>query len=285
MTLKSLLVPVEECDGLNAQLTTALLAAKLFGSHIDGVAPRLIIEAYGFGDGMGAAAGAAIESFEQEADEKAERAEAAFRAFMDQQKVAWEESAAPSAHPTVDWLPDGPRGNEAAGELARLYDMTVLARPVAHAMVPRIALLESVLFECGRPILVAPPQAPASLGETILIAWNGSTESARALTFARPFLERAKRVVVLSVEGGSVMGPEAADVEKSLRRGGIAAEAKVIGPGSLSVGEAILSEADALNADLVVKGAYTHSRLRQMIFGGATHHLLAEADLPVLMAH
>jgi nucleotide-binding universal stress UspA family protein len=82
-----------------------------------------------------------------------------------------------------------------------------------------------------------------------------------------------------------VPGPSAAELARNLQRHGLAVEWREVPPGSRSVGEAILAEARAVEADLLIKGAYTQSRLRQMIFGGATSHILAEAELPVLMAN
>ena len=282
--MKSILVPAEEGAGLVGQLTTALLAA-VGGGHIDGVAPRSVMGAYVFAEGMSVAATSALDSFEQEEDGRAERAATAFRDFMNARGVAWGDPLGASDEPSADWLAETAAGDEAIGQLARLYEVTVLARPVADAPVPRLALLETVLFESGRPVLVAPPEAPERLGEVILVAWNGSTESARALTYAQPLLARAKKVVVLTVEGGSVAGPNAGEVERALVRAGVAAEVTGARPEGRSVGETILAEAEAAGADLLVKGAYTQSRLRQMIFGGATSHILAKASLPVLMAH
>jgi nucleotide-binding universal stress UspA family protein len=100
-----------------------------------------------------------------------------------------------------------------------------------------------------------------------------------------PFLKGADHVLVLEVEGGSVPGPSAQDVQTYLTRNGISSEANSVEPGGVEIGQAILDEAAAQNADMIVKGAYTHSRLRQFIFGGATKHLLTNADIPVLMAH
>ncbi len=285
MVMNSVLVPVEDCPGLPAQLATALLLAKRFNSHIDGVAPRALISAYGFADAMSAAAATTLEIFEQEEAARAERAEIAFRDFMRERKLAWGDPLTPSDRPTAEWLGEVPSGDDTIGQLARLYDVTVLARPVADADVPRSALLEAVLFDCGRPVLMAPPTAPKALGEVVLVAWNGSTESARAVTFAEPLLSRASRVVVLAVEGGSVPGPSAEEVERSLCRAGIPAESLTVHSQDASIGEVILAQAAKTGADLLVKGAYTHSRLRQMIFGGATKHILNTAELPVLMAH
>ncbi len=100
-----------------------------------------------------------------------------------------------------------------------------------------------------------------------------------------PFLRRAERVVVLAVEGVMVPGPTAAEAARHLQLNGIAAETREAATDGRGGGETILAEAAALGADLLVKGAYTNSRLRQMIFGGATSQILAEAELPVFMAH
>jgi nucleotide-binding universal stress UspA family protein len=283
--MKSILVPVEECAGLQAQMATAVLVAAQFGGHIDGLVPRVDVDAYFYGYAMGAVASPTLQSFEQERETRTQQLQVVYRDFMRAHDVAWGDLATPTKQPAADWLAEVAAGDEAIGQLARLYDVTVLARPVSNEKVPRSALLETVLFESGRPILVAPPEVPARLGEIVLVAWNGSTESARAITFAKPFLSRAKRVVVLAVEGGSVPGPNAGEVEVALRRAGIAAEVTGVRPEERSTGEAILEEAAKLGADLLVKGAYTHNRLRQLIFGGATSHILAEANLPVLMAH
>ena len=280
--MKSILVPVEDGADLPAQLETTLLAAKPFGAHIDGVAPRPAADVYFYGDGVSPIA---LDQWQRDDEERAQRAQSAFRDFMRQRDVAWGDPKKPSEQPTADWLGDAVPGLDAIGQLARLYDVTVLAQPSPEASMPRSALLETILFESGHPILVTPPEAPAKLGEVVMIAWNGSTESARAVTMAHPFLTRASRVVVLSVEGGMVAGPDAGDVERTLCRAGIAAETNTVRPGSLTTGEAILAEADKAGADLLVKGAYTQSRLRQMIFGGATSHILSESKIPVLMAH
>jgi nucleotide-binding universal stress UspA family protein len=118
-----------------------------------------------------------------------------------------------------------------------------------------------------------------------VIAWNGSTEQARATAFAMPLLRGASRVAVVTVEGGTVPGPTGAQLARYLQRNGIPAEPLTVFPERRSTGEALLAKADALGCDLLVKGAYTQSRLRQMIFGGMTRHILASAQLPVLMAH
>ncbi|MCG8511747.1 MAG: universal stress protein, partial [Rhodospirillales bacterium] len=111
---------------------------------------------------------------------------------------------------------------------------------------------------------------------------------AHTLAVGMPLLQDAEAVSVVSVEGtsgGMVSGPSGDDVARHLARNGLAATAKSVMARGRSAGAAVLDEAYEMGADLVVKGAFTRSRLRQMIFGGTTRHVLAEAKIPLLIAH
>lgn len=191
--------------------------------------------------------------------------------------------AAPGKGPRFRWRGGSAIEDAALGSLARVYDLIVLSRPGSRGA--RMTALEAALFDSGGPVLMAPPTPPASLGETILIHWNCSTETARAVLFAMPILRKAKRVALLTVEGATVPGPSAKDALGHLEANGISATEKTVAGRGTRGGEAILAEAVAMGADLLIKGAYTQSRLRQMIFGGPTSHILAAAELPVFFAH
>lgn len=171
------------------------------------------------------------------------------------------------------------------GSLARVYDICVIGRPSSSGAGPRMTTLESALFESGQPVLVAPPGAPPrTMGEHILVSWNCSTEQARATSAAIPVMRSAKSVTILTIEGLTVPGPTGLQCRDWLATHGIQARELSIGNGGRKPGEVLLSEAQKLGADLIVKGAYTQSRLRQMIFGGATSHLLSHSTLPMIMA-
>lgn len=145
------------------------------------------------------------------------------------------------------------------------------------------------MFDAGRPVLIVPKNVPKVIGRNVLVSWNRSTEQAHTNAFAMPILQRADKVTVLMVEGGTTTGPSAEDAALHLRRNGVKAEALTLKKSdrnsSEAIGDITLEKAASLGCDLVVKSAYTQSRLRQMIFGGATRHILANATLPVLMAH
>ncbi|MDX2157348.1 MAG: universal stress protein [Hyphomicrobiaceae bacterium] len=170
------------------------------------------------------------------------------------------------------------------GSLARVYDIVVVGRPSASGRGPRMTTLESALFESGQSVLVTPPSPPKQIGENVLISWNCSTEQARATASAIPLLRQAKAVTIITIEGLTVAGPTGQMAQDWLAAHGINAREVTMGNGGRKPGEVLLTEAEKLGADLIVKGAYTQSRLRQMIFGGATSHLLAHSSLPMLMA-
>jgi nucleotide-binding universal stress UspA family protein len=284
--MKTILLPLENGDGLQAMLETAWLAAVSFGSTIEGLYIRRALLGVVVTDiGGYAAASDLVESFEAEDRERGELARGLFEDFLRGKGVALSAGPAAAGRPAATWAQEIPPGDATVGMYARLFDLTVVGRPVQGASAPAASTLETVLFDSGRPILIAPPSPPKSLSRTAVVSWNGSTETARAVAFAMPFLRRAERVVVLAVEGVMVPGPSAAEAARHLELNGIKAETREVGAGGRGGGEAILAEAAALEADLLVKGAYTHSRLRQLIFGGATSQILAEAKLPVFMAH
>jgi len=107
----------------------------------------------------------------------------------------------------------------------------------------------------------------------------------RAISMAMPILCKATRVIFLTIAGSITSGPTAKDALWHLEAHGIAATETTAASGGQRPGEVILAEARAHGADLLIKGAYTQSRLRQMIFGGATQHILAATELPVFLAH
>jgi nucleotide-binding universal stress UspA family protein len=184
------------------------------------------------------------------------------------------------------WLDDAPEGEGFVGSYGRVFDITVLSRPDANTIGLHNRAIESGLFESGRPILLSPPKPPKQIATNIMIHWNSSTEQARTTAFAMPLIEKAERVTVLTVIGGQgVPGPSSEQLLNQLLRNGIDAKPMSVGLEGRSTGEAVLAAAQSQGCDLLVKGAYTQSRLRQMIFGGATSHILAKAEVPVIMAH
>jgi len=279
MSMRSILVPIEQHDLMTSTLETVLLVARRFGSYVEGFAMRPAIDNFVAMDPVSSMAMATVRQNDAEISRQARHL---FETFM-QAHVPPAEPGTPSL--SYGWLDAAPDGDNFVGSYGRVFDITVIGRPGDQPQSPRMITLEAALFESGRPILIAPPTTPTRLGENVLVAWNCSTEQAKTTAFAMPFLHQAKKVTVLTVEGGTVPGPTGAQLARYFERNGIAADAITVAPDKRTTGEVILARAQALGCDLVVKGAYTQSRLRQMIFGGTTRHILTHAMLPVLMAN
>ena len=283
MAFSSILVPLEESEILASVLATALVFAKRYDSYIEGLCIRPTLAgavAVGFEGGAAALSGTE-EQFEQEQRMRADRLQAVFQAFVAENNIP--EAQGNTTKLCASWVEDEASGIGIFGQRARVFDLTVVGRPMPGAMTPAMNTLETVLFESGRPVLIAPPTIPQDIGRHIVIAWNGGTETARAIAFAKPVLREADRIT----EGGMVPGPSAQDVKVNLLRDDVAVDVREV-PGRRSAadaGDIILSETMEVGGDLLIKGGYTQSRLRQMIFGGATSQILANAEIPVLMAH
>lgn len=174
---------------------------------------------------------------------------------------------------------------------ARYADVAVMTRPSEGAGVElREEIIEGVLFHSGRPALIAPPGwRGTTIGKRVVVAWDASREATRALSEADDLLENAEAVTVLTVDAKPKMfghGDEpGSNIAGHLKRRGLPAEVRNVDSGGRSASSAILGEAQKFNADLIVMGGYAHSRLRELVFGGATRDLLRTANVPLLMAH
>jgi nucleotide-binding universal stress UspA family protein len=182
-----------------------------------------------------------------------------------------------------------------AARQARLADAFVALRPNGNSQEPE-RFVEGVLFGSGRHILLVPegtllvPEGtrPKAAFDHILIAWNGSRESARALAEAMPYLHKAKKVTVVVVddepptEARALLGNEAAN---HLKHHGIDADVHHLKCRTGDIGSTLIAEARQRKADLVVMGGYGHSRLREWLLGGVTYELLHRAPVPLLVAH
>jgi nucleotide-binding universal stress UspA family protein len=275
--MKAILLPVEPSSVMASVFETTYLLASRFGARVDGIALRPSVIDFIAPDPVVVV----LPQPQWNEEEAGKTARSLFDDFLERRGLGQKagESAA-----RFNWTGAPPIDDAGLGALGRLYDVTVLGRPGVGRTEPRMTTLESALFESGRPIIMAPPAAPTSLGTNVLVHWNASTETSRAIAAALRLLKRAERVTVLTVEGAPMQGPKARELLGFLAAHGIRAD-EITSRASSRPGEAVLTEARRLGCDLLVKGAYTQSRLRQMIFGGATSHILQSAELPVLFAH
>ena len=281
MSMKTILVPMENHDDMQSALETALLLGRRCNSYIEGFTLRWSINEVMVGDVMG---GVSLETYRDDIAEEAKKAKQIFETFMQKHDVPRTTETTESL--SFGWLDDAAEGEGFIGSYGRVFDVIVMKRRDERSGPIHDRAIESGLFESGRPILLAPPSPPQQIATNVLIAWNCSTEQARAIALAMPLLQKADRITVLTVIGGTgVPGPSAEQLIRYLHRNGIIAKPMRVELDGRNTGEAILATAQSLGCDLLIKGAYTQSRLRQWIFGGATQHVLGNAALPVLLAN
>ena len=282
--MKSILIPTEDHDAMTAVLEGARLVARIFDSYMEGFAVHPAAGTYVAVEPVSSLAISG--AFEHDA-ELANQARSLFETFMRSHDVP--PASGETASYSWAWPRQEAEDDLFIGSYGRVFDLIALGRPGRASQNPRMPPLEAALFDSGRPVLIMPPAVPKVIGRNVLVAWNRSTEQANTNAFALPLLRLAERVTVFEVEGGTTPGPSAEEAAVHLRRNGVKAKALMVKPGPRrtgeATGEATLDYAKKEGCDLLVKGAYTQSRLRQMMFGGATRHILANAGLPVLMAH
>jgi nucleotide-binding universal stress UspA family protein len=266
--IRTILLHLDASDRLGARVAAVAALAE----RLDATATALFaVTPSGLGTPAAMSEGVALLAMLQEYDaERLLRARERFDAANAGPRVRWQERHDVAVASSFS-------------RAALTCDLLVLgqhdpADPQGQAVPPDFA--EAVIIDSGKPAIVLPYTGDFStMGQTVLVAWKPTRESARALGAALPLLRRAKRVHVASWDG------DPREVEHWMLRHGIDPtfhrEARVGG----DIGESLLSRAAELGADLVVMGCYGHSRARELVLGGASRTLLASMTLPVLMSH
>lgn len=172
---------------------------------------------------------------------------------------------------------------------ARYADITIVGQAEGGEEGER-PLADAIVLDVGRPVLVVPNSGTfTSVGKRVVVAWNGSREATRAVHDALPLLIGADVVHVIAINPSGGMAGHGdipgADICLHLCRHGVNAVCEHIQSEDLNVGQVMLNRAADESADLIVMGAYGRSRLRELVLGGATRHLLQHMTVPVLMAH
>lgn len=223
----------------------------------------------------------ALQQSLQEAQAEADAAESEARSFLGGHAVSWDVAALP--------IQIGSLGQLVAGR-AQFADLIVLSKPYGTGRAQEdVAILESALFGTRVPVLVIPTAAghPAE-ARRIVIGWNQSLEALAAIRAALPFLKRADNVDICVVDPPA-HGADRSDpgglIAEMLSRHGVRADISVLAKTLPRVSDVLCRHCRDVDADMIVMGAYGHSRLREAILGGATRNMLEMTELPILMAH
>lgn len=286
--IRTILVPVLADGADDAAFRTALMAARLFDSHVEFLLMRtdpMDILMKAGADGLGTWSSGLLSDLEREEKERVARARILCQSFCEREQVELADKA-PGPHGiSVGWREE--RGDEAWQIMrrARFNDLLVVS-PERRQKGLSSDTIATVMIGSGRPVLLAPARRPASLTRTIIIAWKETPEAARAVTAAMPFLAEADKVVVLSVGETEAETVESAEnLAEQLRWHRLDVESHCVRPEDGSAPQTLVRAAQDADADLIVMGGYSRSRLRELMFGGFTQHVLDGIDLPVLLCH
>jgi nucleotide-binding universal stress UspA family protein len=269
--IKNILVVADDTHGFEATLTSAIDLARRFGAHLD------VLEVRDSTLEVVPLVSAGIDSLVVK-EALATQTETRSRARRIFERLLPDGNISASWLSTIGWKPD------AAAAAGRIRDLIVVGRADSAGDSHWRQTVNALLFKSGRPVLLLPVVPRGSFGDRIALAWNGSAQAAHATAAALPFLLFAEHVEILTGAAlEALVGP--AGLAACLARHGIAAKTKEFEPSYLPIGQALLEHAHAARAQLLVMGAYGHGLLREIVLGGATREILAESDLPVLMAH
>lgn len=285
MPVKTILLPVGETDTGDALFDWAFGAAKHFDAHLDVLHVRADPDAMmpyatlGLSRSMRSSVREAAESKAGEVEQNLRRL---FERACERHQVEQAARGDIVDRASADFLAEDGRQEVVVAQHGRLSDLIVVPRP-GKASPPRT--IDAALRDSGSPVLIVPKRIGELIGENIVIGWNGSKEAAQATAAARPALREAKKVTILTTEKRQARRPNGDDVVAYLACHGIHATVRIMDTSSRSVPVALLEEADALGADMMVVGGYSRHRLREVMMGGVTRHLLVEAEIPVLIVH
>ncbi len=232
--MRTILIPFCDDDRAEAALHTALSIAQRYDGHVEGLhawrTPQIIA-----GEGVVFPS----ESLARLTDESKQFAASAHQRFDGVVKgagVPYRDIGAATDGVSCSWREGEGVESEIVGDYGRLFNLVVMGRNEMGTSVDWKATLEAALFESGRPVILATANVPETIGQHVVIAWNGATETARTIAVSMTLLRDAKRVTVLTVEGGFVPGPSAEDVARHLGRNGIDASTMTAAPaGAASV--------------------------------------------------
>lgn len=280
MMLKNILVHMDATERCRERLRLAGDLARRHEAHLSGlfVIPEPFYPVYAEGTYFPQDM---IEKLEREDRENCGKAETSFREFVDAQRIhgEWRSEQGPLA--------------QVISRHARYADVTLLGKGSMEdpRLYPDPFLAEDVVMDSGRPVLVIPNRGQfEGFGKRILVCWNASREAIRAIVDAMPLLQEADKVTILVVNPENSASGEhgdipSADIALYLARHGVKAEAAATTTDESDIGAIILSRAADIGADLIVAGAYGHSRTREWILGGVTRTLLHESTVPAFMSH
>jgi nucleotide-binding universal stress UspA family protein len=281
--IKSILLPFNNVLPTAVAINAARTLGQQFESYVEGVFCRQLLPVIA-GEGI-TLPGDYLAEFEEEGRRQGEEARDVFFQLIGEVDIPEADLEDATVGLRAGWTEMVGTGTGGVAEYARLFDLSIIARPDDELAVEWKSTIEALLFESGRPILLVGDEVPSVVGDRVVVAWNGSVEAARSVVMSEALLANPSEVVVVTVAGATVPGPSGKQLVAQMCARNINARAETIERGETTVGGALLDYAEDFDADLLVKSAFTQSRFRQWVFGGATKEIISTASIPVLMCH
>lgn len=275
MSIRKIEVPIFAKEAVDDLLDSARSLANRLDARIEVRFIRPVAsDAAVYDAGFGYASASLIDQIEQEGAAAALAAHRNFLAWCGRHPVL----------PPIDWVVEEGHVGAVVAQRGCLADLILLRRSAAKQGAIDESF-EAAVYGAGRLAMVVDAHLSPEFLDHVMIAWNESTEASRAIAQSMPFLVKAGRVSIFTAPEGGAEPAQSGDLIDYLALHGVSAVPVAEHPRNGAVGDALLKTAHAENASLLVMGAYTHGRVRQMLFGGVTQHVLTTAGLPVLMAH
>ena len=281
--IKSILLPFNNVLPTAVAINAARTLGQQFESYIEGAFCRQLLPVIA-GEGI-TLPGDYLAEFEEEGRRQSDEARDVFFQLIGEVDIPEADLEDATVGLRAGWTEMVGTGTGGVAEYARLFDLSIVARPDDEVAVEWKSTIEALLFESGRPILLVGDEVPSVVGDRVVVAWNGSVEAARSVVMSEALLPNSSEVVVVTVAGATVPGPSGKQLAAQMCARNINARAETIERGETTVGGALLDYAEDFDADLLVKSAFTQSRFRQWVFGGATKEIISTASIPVLMCH
>lgn len=285
---KTILALVSGDRGDGPTLKAAASLATLFNGHVDIVFahPRAIDLVPTTGEGVSAAVVEQLVSAARtEIDHRRNAAEQTVKSEVENAGLVHHDTAPGPGKPSYHFRVLEGREDDVAVSAGVAADIIVLDRAGEKDSPQPLLTIEEALIGSGRPLLVVPATVPHRLNGSVAIAWSPTPQAAHALVGSMPLLVGADAVHILTAGTGKTAADAGERVVDHLARHGIEATAQTVDASGRGVGAALLARAGDLGAGVLVMGGYGHSRWRQMVLGGVTHHILNNAGIPVLLAH
>ena len=275
--MRNILLPFEYIETIPHLVDCAVSLAKKYNSSVSGVAIHQRIDSFIAQEGS-----IVFDSLHH--DENKEEAIKYKEKFIDH-KYTLKKSDSDLSDLKYKWLSEELENQKYLGDLSRVYNVVIISRPYQELQSASLSSIQTILFDGGRPVMLIPMNKQIDIGKEVVISWNCTTESSRAVFAALPILKKANNVTILTVEKVITDGPSGEQVSELLASHGIDAKPVTISGDEKKIGDAILDFSKSVDADLIVKGAYTQSRLREIIFGGATRHLMLHSEIPIYLVN